>query len=136
MTKELKTIIYPSTEKIEEYNLLILTIVQVKKADKAEVLSYQKIEDTVERCKKLKGDIYDKAVFLLKSLVQKHAFASGNRRTAFIVAKDFLIKNHCKFKIEDNSENSKVMLGIRENFYTDSEIKRWLEHGKIREFRR
>ena len=31
-----------------------------------------KIVDIIEDCKNLEGDIHDKAVFLLKSLVQKH----------------------------------------------------------------
>ncbi len=127
---------YPTPERIEEYNLLVLAFIQAKKADKAEILSYKKLTDIVEECKKLKGDIYDKAVFLLKATIQKHAFASGNRRTAFVVAKDFLMKNHATFKIKDDPAHARVMLGIRENFYTDLEIKEWIKYGKIREFRR
>ncbi|MBI2650351.1 type II toxin-antitoxin system death-on-curing family toxin [Candidatus Woesearchaeota archaeon] len=131
-----KEILYPTPERIIEYNLLALTILKVKKADKPEVLSYQKIVEIIENCKKLKGDIYDKAVFLIKSLVQKHPFASGNRRTAFIVAKDFLISNRAKFKIRDDPKYARTMLGIRENFYKDGDIKRWIQTGEIHEFRR
>ena len=111
-------------------------LVHGKKADKAEVLSYRKLSDVVEGCKKLEGDIYDKAVFLLKRLIQGHPFASGNRRTAFIVTKDFLLTNGAKFAIQDNPEQARVMLGIRENYYTDTEIKEWIKNGKIREFKR
>ncbi|MEA3343915.1 MAG: Fic family protein [archaeon] len=123
MNEKADEIIYPSLEKIKEYNLLILTMIDAKKADKAEILSHAKLAGTVEGCKTLKGDIHDKAAFLLKSLVQKHPFASGNRRTAFIAAKDFSIKNKAKFRIKDDAINSKIMIGIREGYYTDSEIK-------------
>ena len=131
-----RAIIYPTPERIAEYNLFALTVIEAKKGDKAEVLSYQKITDIVEGCKNLEGDIYDKAVFLMKSLVQKHPFASGNRRTAFIVTKEFLIDNHAKFNILDDPSNAKVMIGIREGYYTDPEIKEWIRNGGIREFRR
>ncbi len=84
------------------------------------MLSYRKLVNTLEGCRALDGDIYDKAGFLMKNLIQGHPFASGNRRTAFITAKDFLISNGAKFAIPDHPKQAKVMLGIRETFYTDS----------------
>jgi len=72
----MKKITYPTPERIIEYNLLVLTVIKIKKADKPEVLNKQKIIDIIGECEKLEGDIYDKAVFLLKSLIQKHPFAS------------------------------------------------------------
>ena len=132
----MKKIIYPTTEKIIEYNLLILSIIKVKKADKPEVLSRNSIKESIEECKKVKGNIYDKSVILLKSLVQKHPFASGNRRTAFVVVKDFLLMNKAEFKIKDDPIYARVMLGIREGYYKEEEIKNWIVKGDIREFRR
>jgi len=132
----MKEIIYPTAERVIEYNILALNILKVKKADKAEVLSYKKIADCIENCKNLESDIYDKAAFLLKCLIQVHPFASGNRRTSFIVTKDFLLSNKAKFNIKDDPMYARVMIGIREGFYTDSEIKGWIKNGKIREFRR
>lgn len=82
-------IIYPSIEKIIEYNFLVLKLIKVKKADEAKVLSKTRIMEVLEECEDAEGDIYDKAVCLLTSLIQKHPFASGNRRTAFIVVKEF-----------------------------------------------
>ncbi len=61
-------IIYPSTEKIIEYNLLAISLFKVKKADKAQVISKEGLGTIVEACKELDGDVYDKAVFLLKDL--------------------------------------------------------------------
>ena len=70
----------------------------------------------------------------MKSLVQNHPFASGNRRTAFIVTKDFLIANHSMFNIKDDPRYARVMVGIRERFYKDEEIKNWIMKGDIHEF--
>lgn len=136
MPKKTGDIKYITPERIAEYNLLILTLIDAKKADRSEILSHKKLTDIVEECKDLEGDIYDKAVFLLKSIIQKHAFASGNRRTAFIVTKDFLQNNKAKFRIKDEPSYSRIMIGIRECNYSDSEIKEWIKYGKIREFRR
>ena len=48
------------------------------------------------------GDIYDKAACLLKKMIKRHAFASENRRTAFVIKKHFLISNNAEFNITDN----------------------------------
>jgi death-on-curing family protein len=129
-------IVYPTPEKIIEYNLLALELIKVKKADKAEVLNKSRIREVINECEETDGDVYDKAIVLLKGLIQKHPFASGNRRTAFIATKDFILTNSHKFGIKDDPSSAKVMQGIRENHYTNDEIKEWIKNGKIREFKR
>ncbi len=109
-----KPIIYPTMERIIEYNLLALTTIKAKKADEPKVLSASKINEVILSCEGLQGDILDKAVCLLKGIIQRHPFASGNRRTAFIVVKDFLSRNQVQFNIKDSPELAKVLLGIRE----------------------
>lgn len=131
-----KRVIYPTVEKIIEYNTLILNILQVKKADQPKVLSIEKIKESIEECKKEKGDIYDKATILMCKLIRNHPFASGNRRTAFIITKRFLRLNKAKFKIGDSPEYARIMLGIREGYYSKKEIKEWIKNGKIRKFER
>ena len=133
MTNDIK---YPTSEKVIEYNLLALTLIKVKKADQPKVLSNHAIVSAIEECRQAKGDIYDKAVFLLKGIIQKHPFASGNRRTAFIVAKEFLLSNKAAFRVKDDPAHARVMQGIREDYYTNEEIKEWIKNGKIREFKR
>ena len=133
MRKEIK---YPSIEKIVEYNIMVLHLIKVKKADKPEVLSRQRISEVIEDCKTTNGGVYDKATVLLKGLTQKHPFASGNRRTAFIVTKEFILQNSKRFRIQDDPKYASVMLGIREGYYSDTEIKEWIKNGKIREFKR
>ncbi len=129
-------IYYPTVEKIIKLNALVLTVIKVKKADKPTVLSKQKIEEAIEDCKNKEGDVYDKAVVLVQGLIQKHSFASGNRRTAFIATKDFLFHNNHTFNVKDDPSQARVMTGIREHFYTHEEIKEWIKHGKIKEFKR
>lgn len=129
-------IIYPSPEKITEYNFLALELIRVKKADKPKVLSMTKIRCVIEECENKEGSVYDKAVVLLKGLVQKHPFASGNRRTAFIATKYFVLRNKSKFGIKDDPSYAKVMQGVREHYYSDEELREWIKHGKIREFTR
>jgi len=123
-------------DEIIEYNMLVLNIIKVKKADKPEVLSREKISKVIEDCKKLRGDIYDKATLLMERIVKNYPFASGNRRTAFFVVKNFLVDNNVKFGIKDNPKQARIMLGIREGYYEPKEIKEWIKNGKIREFKR
>ena len=82
MTEKIK---YPTTDEIVEINKLVLREIKVKKADKPELLSYSALMESIEKCETTEGDVYAKASILLKSLVLKHPFASGNRRTALVV---------------------------------------------------
>ena len=129
-------IVYPTPDSIIEYNLLILHIINVKKADKAKVMSHQKIIDIINICMEFNGDLYDKAAILMREIIQKHAFESGNWRTAFIVTKDFVLMNNGKFSIKNDPIQARAMQGIREGYYTHNEIKEWIRNGKIREFKR
>ena len=127
---------YPSIEEVEEYNVLVLNLIRVKKADKPQVLSRSKIKEAIESCEKAEGGIYCNAAVLIRCLVRAHAFASGNRRTAFVVAKEFVTANGKEFRIKDDPDYAKVMRGIREGHYSDEEVLEWIKNGKIREFRR
>ncbi len=129
-------VVYPSVERIIEFNFLALLFIRAKRADSPKVLSRSKIEEVLEECKQKDGDAYDKAVSLLKGIIQKHAFASGNRRTALLATSYFLLSNNAKSYIEDSPDNARIMTGIREHYYSDQEIKGWLRHGKIKAFQR
>ncbi len=127
---------YPKVEEIIDFNKKILEKIKVKKKDKAGVMSYSKLVEIIDSCKTIKGDIYDKAVWLLKSLTQKHPFESGNRRTAFGITKKFILENMGKFGVKNSEKGAKVLQGVREGYYKDYEIKKWLKEGVIREFKR
>ena len=108
----------------------------MKKADKPQVLSKSKLLDIVRGAEELEGDVYDKAALMLKTLIKMHPFASGNRRTAFLVVVDFLSNNHAHIGVINNPGEAKVSQGIREDLYTSDELKEWLQHGKIKPFKR
>lgn len=131
-----KEIIHLKAQEIIEFNILSIDLIRVKKADKSEVLSYQKILDIVSGCEELDTIVYGKAGYLLKNIIKKHAFGSGNRRTAFIATKHFVTINGGEFNIKDELGYAKIMTGIRENYYSDIEIVDWIKHGTIRKFER
>lgn len=132
----MKEIIYPTEDLIKEYNALAITMFETKKADNSKVLSYTKLSEVIEACKKAEVDLYDKASILLEWLIKSHAFASGNRMTAFITTMDFVKKNKGKFNIKDDPINARILTGIREGYYKVEEIKEWIKNGKIRKFKR
>jgi len=48
----------------------------------------------------------------------------------------FILKNEGKFNIYDTTDNARVMIGIREKYYAQEELREWIEHGTIRTFQR
>ena len=127
----MKKIKYPTTDELVEINKLVLIEIKVKKADKPELLSYSALKNCIENCENTEGDVYAKASILLKSLVLKHPFASGNRRTALVATKKFLLDNNVESKLKNDEEEAKVLKKIRYGEYKDEEIKEWLKTGKI-----
>lgn len=127
---------YLTDEDLEDFNVLVINLIKVKKADKAEILSKRKLSLVLQEVEDFEGDLYDKAAVLLSGLVKAHAFASGNRRTAFVATKEFVTLNKGKFKILDDPSYAKVMQGVRENYYSHSELKDWIKNGKIKKFER
>ena len=66
----------------------------------------------------------------------KNAVKSEGWRTAFIACKDFLEVNGERINIFDKLSQAKIMQGIRENFYKNEEINKWLRYGKTKQFKR
>ncbi len=126
---------YPTVKDLIEINKRVLSEIRVKKADRSAVLLGGRavLQNIIEDVKRKKGDIFDKAVLLLKGLIQRHPFESGNRRTAIVSTASFLQVNGEELNI---SREINVLQGIREGYYTDGEIKNWLKGGEIRAFER
>jgi len=129
-------IIYPSVEEIQYNNTITIEMFRRSKHDQAKTISVSFIKKSIDSVKATPGDLYDKAAVLLLELTRMHAFESGNKRTAFLTTKKFVITNGGRFKIPDKESNVKIMIGIREKYYTENEIKGWIEHGKIKAFKR
>jgi len=129
-------IIYPNVDEIQYNNTIAIEMFRKSKSDQAKTISVSYIQKTIDKTKKNPGDVYDKAARLLIELTRIHAFESGNKRTAFLSTKKFVLKNEGKFNIPDTIDNVKVMIGIRENYYSQNEIKEWIMNGKIKKFER
>jgi prophage maintenance system killer protein len=107
---------------------------KIKKADRHKILSRGRIELVLKNTQSCDGDLYDKAVTLLKGLTEMpHSFDSANRRTAFLAAMSFLEING---QTSNVVPDARVLLGIRQHFYSDSEIREWLNGHAIRPFER
>ena len=128
--------IYPTVEEIQYNNTIAIEMFRRSKRDQAKTISVSYIKKAIDAMKVVPGDLYDKAALLLLELTRIHAFESGNKRTAFLTTKKFVITNGERFNIPDTENNVKIMIGIRENYYTQKEIKEWIKHGKIKAFKR
>lgn len=126
---------YPSIEDIIEINKKVLEEIKVKKADRSKLMHSGRdiLGLILEDLKEKKGDIFDKAVVLLKGIIKHHPFESGNRRTAVVSVASFLEVNGKRLNIVHDVN---ILQGIREIYYTDEEIKTWLKGGSIRAFQR
>jgi len=129
-------IVYPTVDEIQYNNTIAIEMFRRSKQDQAKTISVSYIQKSIEKAKMDPGDMYDKAARLLIELTRIHAFESGNKRTAFLSTKKFVLKNEGKFNIPDTIDNVKVMIGIRENYYSQNEIKEWIMNGKIKKFER
>lgn len=117
---------YPTVEEIDQANDMIIKEINVSRKDYHRVYHKDRIVKILEEMKNIDGDIYDKAVFLLKNLIITHPFGSANRRTAYVVTHTFLWENideapHIKLKDE------KFLESIRHGWVTDEEVKLWLQ---------
>ena len=124
---------YLTNDEIIAINKEVLSSIKVKKADSFKVLSHRKLNAVLEKVAEEPGDIYEKAVTLLKGISQEHPFASGNRRTSMAATVRFLRMNGEEALVK---EDAKILQGVRESYYANSEIKQWLKGGDTREFKR
>ena len=126
-------LIYPSKESVKNVNKMV-NLMSNMKADTHKLLRDDGfIEIILRKAKQKDGDIYDKAAVLLKELVTTHGFASGNKRTGFVVTTYFIKKNGGKPRFSDFDKIEKVLRNIR--LYNIEEIANWLRKGEIDETR-
>jgi death-on-curing family protein len=124
---------YLSALQLIEINNRVLKETRARKADSHRVASRTKLDAIIWEVRALEGDAFAKAASLLIGLTKRHAFDSGNRRTAYAAAKLFLEANG---KTMDVEHDPRVLTGIREGFYSTEEIVEWLKGNGIRDFRR
>ncbi|ODS42351.1 MAG: hypothetical protein MSIBF_03220 [Candidatus Altiarchaeales archaeon IMC4] len=111
-------IVYLTKESVMFVNEVI-NIMSNRKADKYELLSTDGFIDAIlEKVRNTEGDVYDKAAVLMRELITCHGFASGNKRTAYITASYFIIKNGGKVKFKNFNKVETIIRNIR-NFSTE-----------------
>ena len=72
----------------------------------------------------------DKAASLLESIVSNHPFIDGNKRTAYVLARLFLLQNRMDIKASQQDKYEFVM-GIASGKMRFEEIVSWIEkHSK------
>ena len=121
---------YPTVEEIITTNKRVLEVHRAKKADKHELLGTEhQILEIINKAKSKKGNIYLKSAVLLRELTISHLFASGNRRTAYLVTNDFIYKNKKK-DIEKTEEEVEIFKKIRYRDISDEELAKWIKNEK------
>ena len=106
-------VIYPSVEEIQLNNTVAIEMFRRSKKDQAKTISVGYLQKVIDMVIQNNGDLYDKAAQLLIELTRIHAFESGNKRTAFLSCKRFVLNNNRKFNIPDETKNANIMIGIR-----------------------
>jgi len=124
---------YLDSEELIKVNELVLRDIRVRKADRPQVLSRAELDRILTEVRETEGDAYDKETALVVGLVRGHPFASGNKRTAFVATRLFLELNGERAKVE---HDPRILLGVREGFYTTLEVKSWLKGNAVKRFAR
>ncbi len=128
---EKRKFVYPSPDVVKYINEVV-NLMSARRADKHKLLRPEEYTEAVmNEAKGMKGDVYEKCAVILRGLITAHGFASGNKRTAFIVSAYFLKKNGGKVKFRDFGKAEKVLKNVR--LYNLKEISGWLRTGEIDE---
>ena len=118
---------YPTVEQIIMANREALKV-KVSKADRHGILmggyGKMKIRHAISKAKSTRGDIYTKAAALLIGIANGHPFESGNRRTAYLAAVDFLERNGFQAAPAYDIE---VLRGVRARMYKKPQVAAWLK---------
>lgn len=73
-------------------------------------------------------DIADLAAAYVVGIARNHPFLDGNKRTAWVVAETFLLKNGYKL-IANNREGLPTMLSVAEGSMSEADFSAWLRHN-------
>ena len=121
---------YPTVEEVIATNKRVLEVHRAKKADRHELLGTKhQIQEIIDKMKNKKGDVYVKSAVLMRELTISHLFASGNRRTAYLVTNDFIYKNK-KRDIEKTEKEVEIFKKMRYRDISDEELAKWIKNKK------
>ena len=125
-----------TTDEVIWMNRFVLEKFPAKRADQHEILNYSGLVALMQQVQYSRKHFYSKATMLITGLVQGHFFASGNRRTALQAVGSFATLNQRKVYIWRIRSIRQVLIGIRERYYSEDEVRTWVKEGRIRPFKR
>jgi death-on-curing family protein len=126
-----KDFVYPSKEFVVFVNEIV-SVMSARKADRHKILRSDAFIDAIlDEVQNMDGDLFEKAARLLMRFIKAHGFASGNKRTAFIVATHFISANGGRARIKNFEQAEKVLKNVRR--FETSDIVEWLRKGEIDE---
>ncbi|MCX6658820.1 MAG: Fic family protein [Candidatus Bathyarchaeota archaeon] len=118
---------YPEVEDVVCVNIEVLDLTNDRHPHKL-LGSRRGIQTIIDKVKnKEESGLTWQAAILMKELARLHLFAGANHRTAYVVAKMFLIRNGRRLRV-DSFEDAYPFIKNVEGRNVD-EIKRWVEHG-------
>jgi prophage maintenance system killer protein len=119
---------YPSVEDIIDANITVLDIGGDKHPHRL-LLRAEAIQGVIDRIAEAEGrGLVYQGAFLMKELVNLHAFDGGNHRTAYLVTKMFLRRNGERLRIEHLDRAYLFISQIETK--TVEQIQEWIEHGE------
>jgi len=119
---------YPSVDDVIDANILSLDLSGDRHNPRL-IGSRKGIQTVLDEAKDAeeKGLSYQ-AALLMKRLIYRHFFDSGNHRTAYAIAKMFLRRNGRRLSVARFEEAYEFIRGIGAKEI--EEIQRWIEHGR------
>lgn len=76
-------------------------------------------------------DIYERAAFLLRKIIVSHYFEDGNKRTGWVVMREYLVRNSQAPAKNEADDIEPVLKAIRK--FDVGELSTWLKTGDIDE---
>jgi len=118
---------YPSVDDVIYSNITVLALGDDRHPHKL-LRSRESIQAVIDRLAQTERlGIKYQAAQLIKDLVNLHAFAGGNHRTAFVVVCLFLRQNGAQMRIERFSDAYDFIRDVETK--SIKEIQEWIEHG-------
>lgn len=120
----------PRIDQVISYNKKILDLKQATKGDSHKVLSRSKLDSVLRNVRKADGNSLRKSALLMEGLAnpQTHAFASGNRRTAYFTGNKMLWKNQGFAMLKREGKRAEFMNKIRRGELSIEQIERELKN--------
>lgn len=121
---------YPSVEDVIYANFTVLALGDDKHPHKL-LRSRESIQAVIDRLAQTERlGVKYQAAQLMKDLVNLHAFAGGNHRTAFVLVCLFLRQNGAQIRVERFSDAYDFIRDVERK--SIEEIREWIEHGSTK----